>query len=289
MPAHSTLTGANLHIPFKTGLASALPATCAIGDTYEATDTGKIYKCFVLNVWQEITYGQANFQDPDGLTVILNTTHPTYQVDVDATGINVGGIRLSAVNLTIDIAATAGVNALDTGTEAISTWYSVWIIYNPTTGTTAGLLSTSGTAPTMPSGYTLKRLVGWVRNNDDGDFFLIENLSDTYHDRAATYDESDFNADVLTCDNAWHDLDLSAIIPPSVKAVHLIVSLSHATGGYVMFLRKKGTSNTTVISKIISYGLSEIIVPVNSAGVIEYITSNVVGLSIFISVKGWWR
>lgn len=69
---------------------------------------------------------------------------------------------LRTVSLTI-AGTTTGANALDTGTIAASTWYSVWVIWNGTT--TAGLLSLSATAPTMPSGYTHKARVGWVRTD----------------------------------------------------------------------------------------------------------------------------
>ena len=71
---------------------------------------------------------------------------------------------LRAVALTI-AGTSVGANALDAGTIAASTWYSVWVIYNPTTQTTAGLLSLSATAPTLPSGYTFKARVGWVRTD----------------------------------------------------------------------------------------------------------------------------
>jgi len=69
---------------------------------------------------------------------------------------------LRTVSLTI-AGTTTGANALDTGTIATSTWYSVWVIYNGTT--TAGLLSTSATSPTMPSGYTYKARIGWIRTD----------------------------------------------------------------------------------------------------------------------------
>lgn len=69
---------------------------------------------------------------------------------------------LRAVSVTPSL-ATSGANGLDTGTSAASTWYSVWVIWNGTT--TAGLLSLSATAPTMPSGYTHKARVGWVRSD----------------------------------------------------------------------------------------------------------------------------
>ena len=60
---------------------------------------------------------------------------------------------------------TSGVGGLDTGASAINTWYSVWVIWNPTTSTSAALASLSATAPTMPSGYTHKARIGWVRTD----------------------------------------------------------------------------------------------------------------------------
>ncbi|WP_321354512.1 hypothetical protein [Pseudomonas extremaustralis] len=73
---------------------------------------------------------------------------------------------LRSVNLSSLSFANAGANGLDTGaggSQTASTWYSVWAIWNG--ATTAGLLSISSTAPTMPSGYTHKARLGWVRTD----------------------------------------------------------------------------------------------------------------------------
>jgi hypothetical protein len=75
---------------------------------------------------------------------------------------------LSTVSVTADITAS-GANGLDTGAEANSTWYYGWVIAKAD-GTKAALLSTSSSAPTMPSGYTYKALVSAVRNNSGGNF-----------------------------------------------------------------------------------------------------------------------
>ena len=69
---------------------------------------------------------------------------------------------LRNVSLTIGT-GTSGANGLDTGSIADNTWYSVWIIFNPTTAITAGLLSLSTATPTLPSGFTFSIRVGWVR------------------------------------------------------------------------------------------------------------------------------
>lgn len=70
---------------------------------------------------------------------------------------------LRNVNLTIAGTSSGVANGLDTGALAINTWYSVWVIWNGTTA--AGLLSLSTNAPTLPSGYTHKARVGWVRTD----------------------------------------------------------------------------------------------------------------------------
>jgi hypothetical protein len=74
----------------------------------------------------------------------------------------------SAVDVS-PVLSGAGANGLDTGAEAANTWYYVWVIYNSATNTVAGLFSISATAPTMPSGYDFKALVGVVRNNSGSD------------------------------------------------------------------------------------------------------------------------
>ncbi|WP_416772088.1 phage tail protein [Pseudomonas sp. RHF3.3-3] len=70
---------------------------------------------------------------------------------------------LSALSLSIN-SAVIGVNGLDSGALAASNWYSVWVIWSSASGV-AGLLSLSATAPTLPSGYTHKARVGWVRTD----------------------------------------------------------------------------------------------------------------------------
>lgn len=75
-------------------------------------------------------------------------------------------------NVSLTVAGTsAGANGLDTGTIAASTWYSLWVIWNGTT--TAGLMSLSATAPTLPSGYTHKARVGWIRTDGTGNKYPL--------------------------------------------------------------------------------------------------------------------
>lgn len=79
-------------------------------------------------------------------------------------------VTLRTVSLTI-AGTSVGANALDAGTIATGTWYSVWVIWDGTT--TAGLLSTSATAPTLPSGYTHKARVGWIKTDGTGNKYPL--------------------------------------------------------------------------------------------------------------------
>jgi len=89
-------------------------------------------------------------------------TSATVSVSADEIALqNSSNLYLTVKNVSLSIDGTsAGANGLDAGTIAASTWYSVWVISDGTT--TAGLLSTSATAPTMPGIYTYKARVGWV-------------------------------------------------------------------------------------------------------------------------------
>lgn len=68
----------------------------------------------------------------------------------------------TAVSATVNLGTNGAVNALDVGSIAINTWYSIWVIAK-IDGTTGALASTSATAPTLPTGYTFKARVGWVQ------------------------------------------------------------------------------------------------------------------------------
>lgn len=66
--------------------------------------------------------------------------------------------------VTVGASGSSG-GGLDVGTSATSTWYSVWLIYNATTSSVNTLLSLSATSPTMPSGFTHKARVGWIKTD----------------------------------------------------------------------------------------------------------------------------
>jgi hypothetical protein len=141
----------------------------------------------------------------------------------------------TSLNLTISTASSGAANALDTGSVAANTWYSVWAIYNGTTW--AGLLSTSTTAPTMPSGYTYKVRLGWVRTDGSSILYRTRQVNRTavWLVTAATnvpnlpLFASGAIGNVAT--PTWVSTSLAGVCPPTTVAVDVKVSNATSGGG----------------------------------------------------------
>ena len=134
----------------------------------------------------------------DGLILSNDATDASNDLDI-AVGCAVDGggtqmmVLASAIVKRLDAAWAVGTNqgGLDTGAEASSTWYHVWLIRRPDTGVVDVLFSTSPTAPTMPANYTQKRLIGAFYNTSGSiirpfiqrrNTFLWNDLSSGSHD-----------------------------------------------------------------------------------------------------------
>lgn len=75
-------------------------------------------------------------------------------------------------------AAGSSSGGMDTGAVSPSTWYYVWLIFNPTTSITDFLFSLSATAPTMPSGYTVGYRLGAVLTNGSSNILAFQRWHD---------------------------------------------------------------------------------------------------------------
>lgn len=97
----------------------------------------------------------------------------------------------------------------------------------------------------------------------------------------------------LTTDGAYHDLDLSSIVPAGAKMVCLRVLVEdNAAGSYVRF-RKNGNTNDlnygeiyTQVSGVLNS--ADIIVACDVNRVIEYKATSTTFTGISITVKAWW-
>jgi hypothetical protein len=233
----------------------------------------------------------------DGLGILRNASFLTSKVDI-AAGVcrsddDTTDLRSTSV-ITVNLAA-AGANGLDTGAEAANTWYYLWLIYNPTTVTYAGLFSLSTTAPTMPSGYTKKRRIGSVRNNASSNFFLWKQIIGVGRVREYRYDEDSYdNLLALNAGSAttFTDVACSTWIPPTTtEGLFFVVFASISATNYV-YLRPNGSTQAT--PPYIQYGgttgfsigaaSSTMYIRTDASGIIEYKNVTTLGATSIIVV-----
>lgn len=194
----------------------------------------------VANQIVELLYDGTNFQmqvpkvvpgivaTARNLIAKNNVSTPLSQADItadeillkDSTGL---GFVATAVSVTAAITAS-GLNGLDTGSEAANTWYYLWLIYN---GTTVGsLLSISSTAPTLPSGYTFKALIGRVRNDGSSNFV-------TFYQQDRTIWFAKINVFSGNGSLTYVTVNPATVLSPLAKAAIGYAGLNNNNGGWI--------------------------------------------------------
>ena len=148
--------------------------------------------------------------------------------------------------VTADI-TVSGAGGLDTGVEAISTWYAVYVIAD-TSGVEPvdALLSLTPISPTLPAGYDIFFRMGWVRNNSAGDFleFLQTNGERNRHHLWVNVNLSALN--VLSGGSAlsFATVSLSAFVPLTARRVMMTYEFDGNVAGADFALRVPGATTT---------------------------------------------
>lgn len=111
--------------------------------------------------------------------------------------------------------------------------------------------------------------------------------------RREQFANPDFQLGDMIRDNAWHDLDLSAIVPDGAGCIAFEVRLRAAIGGKALRLRRKGNTTEHPRSMESSYAgninnWSDMSVSCNAGRVIQYRMSGDPWSNFELSVKGWW-
>lgn len=205
---------------------------------------------------------------------------------------NVNDIVLSST-ATIN-AATNGANGLDTGALANSTLYAVYVIADSTGyNATAGLLSTSFTAPTLPAGYDMFRRLGTVLTSGAAailDFTQVGSGSG----RAVWYAASVATAVTAGQSTSFAVADCSAIVPSTASEIKVEAVLTADGGGARTAAFKALASSSAAGQAIISAAASTVttttvVVPsttVSSVTGVDYLVSNG-SASLAVSVFGY--
>lgn len=178
-----------------------------------------------------------------GLVIANNSVTPNTKIDISVSSITVTSgtayVALNSVGAGTVNCATVGADGLDDGTLAAATWYYLYVIYDGTN--IKRLASASASAPTLPSGYTYKRLVGVAVTDASAHFkvFVQQGLS-------FKYDEYQVVTSGTTAQN-WAAVSCTAFIPPisRIGCFQLKMKFTAAAGdGFDASLRRYGSAST---------------------------------------------
>lgn len=178
---------ANTKTTALTALTAPVPADLAMvvdvsDSTMDAAGTNKKSTLAVL-------LGMLTSNVISGLALSNNVSDANNDLDIAAGVATVSdgsAWHLAALTSTLvkqlDATWAVGTNAggLDTGSEANSTWYHVWLIQRSDTGVVDVLFSTSATAPTVPTNYDRKRRIGAIYNNSSGNIDAFTQYGDEF-------------------------------------------------------------------------------------------------------------
>lgn len=217
--------------------------------TGETQNVGQVVRVDATDGWISVNVGGQIRRFPAGHIfggqLSPNATNPAFQVDVQRVECRSDDDLMDIVTgtvLTADV-TVSGANGLDTGAEAASTWYSVWVIADSTgANAPATLLSTSTTSPTLPSGYDRKRRLGWVRNSSTSDFFDFLQRGES-HNRIYRLLEGTDNLVALLNGSATTPtiVSLAAFIPPTSRLAIVNLEIVSSTAGGDGGVRATGT------------------------------------------------
>ena len=103
---------------------------------------------------------------------------------------------------------------------------------------------------------------------------------------------ADFTQATLTVDGAWHDLDLSGIVPVGAKTVLLRLSIDDNAINHVIGVAEQSVSNfvniytlRTTVANVFNQG--DCIVALNGNRKVQYVITAATN-TIVITVAGWW-
>lgn len=192
---------------------------------------------------------------------------------------------------TINFGST-GLNALDTGAIAASTWYAIYMIADVQNRNATGFVaSTSATAPTMPFGYSNYRRIGWAKT--DGSSHILA-FYQTGAGSVRSY-QWDVSISVLAAGTSatFAAISLAAAMPLQVSPVILNASFTPNTAADTAQMRPTGSTEATltpiVLSSVVAskaqYFSSLMIIPQLSSSnpSLDYIVATSGSLSVWVS------
>jgi len=180
---------------------------------------------------KKVTQTGCKFSYTDAATITMTPNgHDSKATVIVKSGNNLKTVILSAA-LTCAL-TTSGAGGLDTGAEANSKGYYVFLITNPRGQSPKLLCSLSETSPTLPSGYTFCSTPIWfISNNSSGDIMKFIDVNGTCFYNNVVGEGVVLN-NGLVYGASWAVIDLSPLMP------------NNSVGMFMSRVRPKKTTGT---------------------------------------------
>jgi len=134
-------------------------------------------------------------------------------------------------------------------------------------------MSVSFTTPTMPAGYSKKRLISMVRNSSAGEFLRFKQNNERYHCGQTAH------LTILSAGNStdWADIDNQGYVRSELcSAIEYLAALVYTTTTIQAYVRKKEASGGKYVGMAVQFQtevLMNFLIPINSAHMTQYQTS----------------
>lgn len=195
-------------------------------------------------------------------------------------------IKLTS-NAVIDISVNGAINRLDTGTVTNDTWYYVWLLKNPTTGTMGGLLSLSATTPTLPSGFSKRAFLGFaIRYKNSKIYPFVVDMNRRQFTHLPEGDGNTLSVVNRTLNTSYEDIDITAWAFPLSKSIDLTMR-STSGSGINSYVRAKGQIGDNPPSVAIGAEHNRFILPLISDVVIQAKQEGGSGQTKSIDIHGY--
>lgn len=149
-------------------------------------------------------------------------------------------------NVSTAWAVGTGNGSLDTGSYTATTLYYVWLIKRSDTDVVDVLTSESGTAPTMPTNYDFKRLIGAFVTDSGPDIIAFTQVGDYFRFTGAVVVDV---SDSTITDDTFEDGILSV---PRHCLAHIYAATSNpsdTTGIATIYIKTKGAGDTAAFAR----------------------------------------
>jgi hypothetical protein len=186
-------------------------------------------------------------------------------------------------------AVGSGNGSLDTGTIANSTWYHVWLIQRSDTLVVDVLVSTSATAPTMPTNYNRKRRIGAMKTNGSAQWIKFIQTGDYFEWELPIQDQNNSSGTAAFL--------LTLTVPPGVVVeANLVGTIRFPIPTYSALIssalvtqtRDTPVGNTTVFESVASGIISFFVLAMtNTSAQVRVETDETAPSHFRIVTKGW--